>query len=331
MAAHLRTWTSRALSTTNDAPTSNPRRFQELRCVLRLHRHLHVSRTGTRGQEPVAGAFAEDRYPGRVPKGAACEVALLRAARAASPRTSLIISISSPPGSSAAALALPLSHADAHLVAVHAAAAAAAAAAAPSDDACGNVHARPRHRTWCVRRHGARHSLFRSPLPLARTRRRSLACSLSRAPRKSDVSPLDVMTPRVGTRARPRMLMSRASTGGARNIRATTRQSCRGVTSFMMSSCRVASAPRAATVLESDVSPPGALMSRSCTRAITHAVTCARIRCDCALRARRHRGVAPSSCDLPHVRGRGGCERAGERARARAGEGGGRSKRRRAR
>ena len=30
------------------------------------------SRTGTRGQEPVAGAFAGDRYPGRVPKGAAC-------------------------------------------------------------------------------------------------------------------------------------------------------------------------------------------------------------------------------------------------------------------
>ena len=165
----------------------------------------------------------------------------------------------------------------------------------------------------------------KSLLPLA------LACSLSRAPRKSDVSPLEVLTSRVGTRARPRMMMSRASTGGARDISATTRQSCRGVTSLMMSSCRVASAPRAATALESDVSPPGALMSRSCTRAITHAVTCARTRCDCALRARRHRGVAPSSCDLPHVRGRGGCERAGERARARAGEGGGRSKRRRAR
>ena len=148
------------------------------------------SRTGTRGQEPVAGAFAGDRYPGRVPKGAACEVTLLRAARAASPRTSFMISISSPPRASAAALALPLSRADAHLVAVHAAAAAAAAAAAPTDDACGNVHARPRHCTRCVRRHGARHSLFRSPLPLARTRRRSLACSLSRAPRKSDVSPL---------------------------------------------------------------------------------------------------------------------------------------------
>ena len=128
--------------------------------------------------------------------------------------------------------------------------------------------------------------------------------------RKSDVSPLEVMTPRVGTRARPRMMMSRASTGGARDISATTRQSCRGVTSLMMSSCRVASAPRAATALESDVSPPGALMSRSCTRAITHAVTCARTRCDCALRARRHRGVAPASCNLPHVRGRGGCERA---------------------
>ena len=148
------------------------------------------SRTGTRGQEPVAGAFAGDRYPGRVPKGAACEVTLLRAARAASPRTSFIISISSPPRASAAALALPLSRADAHLVAVHAAAAAAAAAAAPTDDACVNVHACLRHCTRCVRRHGARHSLFRSPLPLARTRRRSLACSLSRAPRKSDVSPL---------------------------------------------------------------------------------------------------------------------------------------------
>ena len=176
----------------NDAPTSNPRRFQELRCLLRLHRHLHVSflshrnpRTRTRGW-----CLRRDRYPGRVPKGAACEVALLRAARAASPRTSFIISISSPPRASAAALALPLSRADAHLVAVHAAAAAAAAAAAPTDDACGNVHARPRHCTRCVRRHGARHSLFRSPLPLARTRRRSLACSLSRAPRKSDVSPL---------------------------------------------------------------------------------------------------------------------------------------------
>ena len=152
------------------------------------------SRTGTRGQEPVAGAFAGDRYPGRVPKGAACEVTLLRAARAASPRTSFIISISSPPRASAAALALPLSRADAHLVAVHAAAAAAAAAAAPTDDACGNVHARPRHCTRRVRRHRARHSLFRSPLPLARTRCRSLACSLSRAPRKSDVSPLEVMT-----------------------------------------------------------------------------------------------------------------------------------------
>ena len=148
------------------------------------------SRTGTRGQEPVAGAFAGDRYPGRVPKGAACEVTLLRAARAASPRTSFIISISSPPRASAAALALPLSRADAHLVAVHAAAAAAAAAAAPTDDACVNVHACLRHCTRCVRRHGARHSLFRSPLPLARTRCRSLACSLSRAPRKSDVSPL---------------------------------------------------------------------------------------------------------------------------------------------
>ena len=136
------------------------------------------SRTGTRGQEPVAGAFAGDRYPGRVPKGAACEVTLLRAARAASPRTSFIISISSPPRASAAALALPLSRADAHLVAVHAAAAAAAAAAAPTDGACGDVHARPRH---CTRR---------VPLPLARTRCRSLACSLSRAPRKSDVSPL---------------------------------------------------------------------------------------------------------------------------------------------
>ena len=113
------------------------------------------SRTGTRGQEPVAGAFARDRYPGRVPKGAACEVALLRAARAASPRTSFMISISSPPRASAAALALPLSCADAHLVAVHAAAAAAAAAAAPTDGACGNVHARPRHCTRCVRRHGA--------------------------------------------------------------------------------------------------------------------------------------------------------------------------------
>ena len=289
------------------------------------------SRTGTRGQEPVAGAFAGDRYPGRVPKGAACEVAPLRAARAASPRTSFIISISSPPRASAAALALPLSRADAHLVAVHAAAAAAAAAAAPTDDACGNVHARLRHCTRRVRRHRARHSLFRSPLPLARTRCRSLACSLSRAPRKSDVSPLEVITSRVGTRARPCMMMSLASTGGARDISATTRQSCRGVTSLMMPSCRVASAPRAATALESDVSPPGALMSRSCTRAIAHAVTCARSRCDCALRARRHRGVAPSSCDLPHVRGRGGCERAGERARARAGEGGGRSKGRRAR
>ena len=142
------------------------------------------SRTGTRGQEPVAGAFAGDRYPGRVPKGAACEVTLLRAARAASPRTSFIISISSPPRASAAALALPLSRADAHLVAVHAAAAAAAAAAAPTDDACGNVHARPRHCTRCVRRHGARHSLFRSPLPLARTRRRSLACSRARRRRR---------------------------------------------------------------------------------------------------------------------------------------------------
>ena len=142
------------------------------------------SRTGTRGQEPVAGAFAGDRYPGRVPKGAACEVTLLRAARAASPRTSFMISISSPPRASAAALALPLSRADAHLVAVHAAAAAAAAAAAPTDDACGNVHARPRHCTRCVRRHGARHSLFRSPLPLARTRRRSLACSRARRRRR---------------------------------------------------------------------------------------------------------------------------------------------------
>ena len=142
------------------------------------------SRTGTRGQEPVAGAFAGDRYPGRVPKGAACEVTLLRAARAASPRTSFIISISSPPRASAAALALPLSRADAHLVAVHAAAAAAAAAAAPTDDACGNVHARPRHCTRCVRRHGARHSLFRSPLPLSRTRRRSLACSRARRRRR---------------------------------------------------------------------------------------------------------------------------------------------------
>ena len=142
------------------------------------------SRTGTRGQEPVAGAFAGDRYPGRVPKGAACEVALLRAARAASPRTSFIISISSPPRASAAALALPLSRADAHLVAVHAAAAAAAAAAAPTDDACGNVHARLRHCTRRVRRHRARHSLFRSPLPLARTRRRSLACSRARRRRR---------------------------------------------------------------------------------------------------------------------------------------------------
>ena len=75
------------------------------------------SRTGTRGQEPVAGAFAGDRYPGRVPKGAACEVTLLRAARAASPRTSFMISISSHPRASAAALALPLSRADAHLAA----------------------------------------------------------------------------------------------------------------------------------------------------------------------------------------------------------------------
>ena len=136
---------------------------------------------------------------------------------------------------------------------------------------------------------------------------------------------------RVGTRVRLQKMTSLVSTGGARDISATTRQICRGVISLMMSSCRVASAPRAVTALESDVSPPGALMSRSCTRAITHAVTCARTRCDCTLRARRHRGVAPSSCDLPHVRGRGGCERAGERARARAGEGGGRSKRRRAR
>ena len=143
------------------------------------------SRTGTRGQEPVAGAFAGDRYPGRVPKGAACEVAPLRAARAASPRTSFIISISSPPRASAAALALPLSRADAHLVAVHAAAAAAAAAAAPTDDACGNVHARLRHCTRRVRRHRARHSLFRSPLPLARTRRRSLACSRARRRRRT--------------------------------------------------------------------------------------------------------------------------------------------------
>ena len=163
------------------------------------------SRTGTRGQEPVAGAFAGDRYPGRVPKGAACEVTLLRAARAASPRTSFIISISSPPRASAAALALPLSRADAHLVAVHAAAAAAAAAAAPTDDTCGNVHARPRHCTRCVRRHGARHSLFRSPLPLARTRRRSLACSRARRRRRWGWGWRSV-TPRVTrvTRARER-------------------------------------------------------------------------------------------------------------------------------
>ena len=137
------------------------------------------SRTGTRGQEPVAGAFAGDRYPGRVPKGAACEVTLLRAARAASPRTSFIISISSPPRASAAALALPLSRADAHLVAVHAAAAAAAAAAAPTDDACGNVHAPTS--LHAVRATSRRASFIVSISSPPRTHAVSLAGSLARS------------------------------------------------------------------------------------------------------------------------------------------------------
>ena len=56
------------------------------------------SRTGTRGQEPVAGAFAGDRYPGRVPKGAACEVAPLRAAAAGRRRKRTVERSPSRPG-----------------------------------------------------------------------------------------------------------------------------------------------------------------------------------------------------------------------------------------
>ena len=160
--------------------------------MLRLHRHLHVSLA----QEPAD----KNRWlvpspgidtPGGYRKGqhARWRHCARRARRHRARRSFFRSPLPRARARSAAALALPLSRADAHLVAVYAAAAAAAAAAAPTDDACGNVHARPRHYMRRVRRHRARHKLFRIPLPLARTRCRSLACSLSRAPRKSDVSP----------------------------------------------------------------------------------------------------------------------------------------------